>query len=306
MDVRRTPDERFDGLDGWSFAPRHAEVEADGSGPLRMAYVDEGPEDGPVVVLLHGEPSWSYLYRHMIGPLVGAGMRVIAPDLIGFGRSDKPTALQDYTYARHAGWVRDLLLRALDLHDVLLFGQDWGGLIGLRLVGQEPARFSGVVASNTFLPTGERPLGKAFEAWRSYAQSVDVFPVANILQGATTRELSPAELAAYDAPFPDESHKAGARAFPGLVPDRPDDPGAVDNRAAWEGLRAFAGPFVCAFGDSDPITAGADRVLKKLVAGAQDQPHETLADTAHFCQEDAGPRLAEILLETHARARRIG
>lgn len=306
MDALRTPDERFDGLSGWTYAPHYGEVDVDGSGALRMAYVDEGPADGPVVVLLHGEPSWSYLYRHMIGPLVEAGMRVIAPDLIGFGRSDKPTALEDYTYARHAGWIEELLFRKLELRDVVLFGQDWGGLIGLRLVGQQPERFSAVVASNTFLPTGERSLGKAFEAWRSYSQSVDVFPVANILQGATVRELSAEELAAYDAPFPDESFKAGARRFPALVPDRPDDPGAIDNRAAWEGLRSFGGPFVCAFGDSDPITRGADRVLIAQVAGAAGQPHETLGSTAHFCQEDAGPRLAEIIAETRARVADAG
>lgn len=304
MEILRTPDDRFEDLEGWPFAPRYADVDADGSGPLRMAYVDEGPADGPVAVLLHGEPSWSYLYRHMIGPLVAAGMRVVAPDLIGFGRSDKPTALEDYTYARHVGWVRDLLFGTLDLRDAVLFGQDWGGLVGLRLVGLEPDRFSAVVASNTFLPTGERPLGEAFEAWRSYSQSVDVFPVANILQGATTRELSPGELAAYDAPFPDESYKAGARRFPALVPDHPDDPGGVDNRAAWEGLRTFPGPFVCAFGDADPITRGADRVLIAKIAGADGQPHETLRSTAHFSQEDAGPRLAEIVVETHGRAGR--
>lgn len=302
MDSLRTPDERFDDLDGWSVRPHYADVQAEGTGPLRMAYVDEGPSDGPVVVLLHGEPSWSYLYRHMIGPLVDAGMRVIAPDLIGFGRSDKPVDREDYTYARHVGWVRDLLFGTLDLRRVVLFGQDWGGLVGLRLVGLEPDRFAAVVASNTFLPTGERPLGAAFEAWRSYSQTVDVFPVANILQGATTRELSPGELAGYEAPFPDESFKAGARQFPALVPDRPDDPGGVDNRVAWEGLRAFDGPFVCAFGDSDPITRGADRVLIAEVAGADGQPHETLQDTAHFSQEDAAPRLAEIILETRRRA----
>jgi haloalkane dehalogenase len=302
MDALRTPDERFDGLVDWPYAPHHADVEADGSGPLRMAYVDEGPADGPVVVLLHGEPSWSYLYRSMIGPLAAAGMRVVAPDLIGFGRSDKPTAREDYTYARHVGWTRHLLFDTLHLERILLFGQDWGGLIGLRLVGLEPDRFAAVVASNTFLPTGDRPLGKAFEAWRSYSQTVDVFPVAGILQGATRRELSPAELAAYDAPFPDESHKAGARQFPALVPDHPDDPGGIVNRAAWEGLRTFTGPFVCAFGDSDPITGGADRVLIGRIAGAEGQPHETLQDTAHFSQEDAGARLVEIVAETRRRA----
>lgn len=303
LDVVRTRDERFASLPDWPHEAHYAEVEAEGTGPVRMAYVDAGPRDGQVAVLLHGEPSWSYLYRSVIEPLAAGGMRVIAPDLVGFGRSDKPVSREDYTYARHAGWLEDLLFRVLDLRDVVLLCQDWGGLLGLRLVGLHPERFAGVVASNTFLPTGERPLGEAFEKWRAFSQGVDVFPVGRILQGATARELSPAEVAAYEAPFPDERSKAGARQFPTLVPDHPDDPGGVANRRAWEGLSAFAGPFVCAFGDSDPITRGADRVLIAKVAGATGRAHETLPDTAHFSPEDAGPRLAEIVLEVARSAR---
>lgn len=249
MEILSTPAERFVGLPDWPFAPHHAEVSADGVRALNMAYVDEGPADGPVALLLHGEPSWSYLYRHIIPTLVAGGMRVVAPDLIGFGRSDKPVDRDTYTYARHATWLADLIFNRLDLTDITMFGQDWGGLLGLRLVGQNPERFAAVVASNTFLPNGEHPLGEAFEAWRSFAERVEEFPVSFILQGASQRELSAEELRAYDAPFPDERYKAGARRFPALVPAVPDDPGAIDNRAAWVGLATFDRPFICAFGD---------------------------------------------------------
>jgi haloalkane dehalogenase len=221
--------------------------------------------------------------------------------LIGFGRSDKPADGDAYTYARHATWLADLIFNTLDLHEITLFCQDWGGLLGLRLVGESPERFAAVVASNTFLPTGDRPLGEAFEAWRAFAQRVEEFPVSFILQGASHRELNAEELKAYDAPFPDESYKAGARRFPALVPDSPEDPGAVDNRKAWAGLAAFERPFICAFGDSDPVTKGADHVLEKLIAGAAGQPHETLVDTAHFCQEDSPQRIAEIILAASGR-----
>lgn len=301
MEILRTPDERFDGLPDWPFAPHYAQVGAPGS-RLRVAYVDEGPRDGRPVLLLHGEPSWSYLYRAMIGPLAAAGLRVVAPDLVGFGRSDKPADVAAYTYAAHVAWITELVADHLDLRDAVLFGQDWGGLIGLRLVAGDPDRFAAVVASNTFLPTGDRDPGDAFRAWQRYALEADEFPVGQIVAGGTARALTPAEIAAYDAPFPDERHKAGARKFPALVPTTPDDPGGVDNRAAWEVLRRWEKPFVCAFGDRDPITAGADRVLRKLIPGAAGQPHETLEGTAHFSQEDAGARLAEILVATAARA----
>jgi haloalkane dehalogenase len=261
-----------------------------------MAYVDEGPRSARPVLLLHGEPSWSYLYRSMIGPLVAAGLRVIAPDLIGFGRSDKPSAREDYTYARHMGWLTDLVVGQLDLTDALLFGQDWGGLLGLRLAAEQEARFSAIVASNTFLPTGDRPLGAGFEAWRTYSQQTPDFQVGRIVDGGTARDLDAAEIAAYDAPFPDDAHKAGARQFPMLVPDGPDDPAVPANLAAWEVLKRWEKPFVCAFGDRDPVTRGADAVLQSLIPGAAGQPHVTLEGAAHFSQEDAGPRLAEVLV----------
>lgn len=298
MEILRTPDERFAGLPGWPYESRFAEV---GDG-LRMAYVDVGPPAGRPVLLLHGEPSWSYLYRSMIGPLADAGLRVIAPDLIGFGRSDKPAAREDYTYASHMMWLTTLVVDVLGLRDVVLFGQDWGGLLGLRLAAEQEDRFGAIVASNTFLPTGDRPLGEGFEQWRAFSQNVPEFPVGVIVNGGTARDLSPAEVAAYDAPFPDESYKSGARQFPALVPAAPDDPAAPANRAAWEVLQRWDKPFVCAFGDQDPITRGADRVLRELIPGAAGQAHVTVEGAAHFCQEDAGPELAEVIVATAATA----
>ncbi|WP_354701765.1 Haloalkane dehalogenase [Paraconexibacter sp. AEG42_29] len=299
MEILRTPEDRFADLPDFPWPASYAEVEADGIA-VRMAYVEAGPSDGPVVLLLHGEPSWSFLYRFMIGPLADDGFRVIAPDLIGFGRSDKLVGTASYSYDRHARWVASLL-DALGLDDITLFCQDWGGLLGLRIVGEQPGRFRAVVASNTGLPTGEQDLGPAFAAWRKFSQEVDEFPVGGIVNGGTGRELTAAEIAAYDAPFPDDSYKAAARIFPTLVPAEPDAPGAAENRAAWIGLAAFDGPFVTAFGDSDPITRGGDRPFQKLVAGAAGQTHHTVAGAAHFCQEDAGPELARIVADT-ARA----
>jgi len=303
MQVVRTPDDRFEGLPDWPYAARYAEVEADGES-LRMAYVDESPSSTPdarAVLLLHGEPSWSYLYRSMIPVLLDAGLRVVAPDLIGFGRSDKPAAREDYTYARHVGWLRSLVIDQLALDGIVLFCQDWGGLLGLRLLAEHPDRFAAAVASNTMLPTGDHDPGDAFRAWRDYSQTTPDFAVGRIVNGGTARELSQEEIAAYDAPFPDDTYKAGARQFPALVPITPEDPAAPANRAAWEVLSRFEKPFVCAFGDSDPITAGGAAVLQKMIPGAAGQPHVTLEKTAHFSQEDSGPKLAEIVAEVADR-----
>ncbi len=299
MRTLRTPDERFEDLSGWGWEPHYAEVGEDGA-RVRMAFIDEGPAHARPVLLLHGEPSWSYLYRKMVPPLLGAGLRVIAPDLIGFGRSDKPAALEDYTYARHLRWLTDLVVGHLELRDAVLFCQDWGGLLGLRLVAEHPERFAAVVASNTMLPTGDHDPGEAFRAWREFSRTAKGFDVGRIIDGGSTVELSQAELAAYDAPFPDDSYKAGARQFPSLVPITPDDPEAAPNRAAWEVLSRWEKPFVCAFGDSDPITGGADRVLRKLIPGAAGQPHVRIEGAAHFSQEDASESLARVLIELAA------
>ena len=222
----RTPDDRFEGLPGYPFAPHYVEVPAgDPDQPdqaLRLHHLDEGPADGPVVLLLHGEPSWSYLYRHMIPVLVEGGCRCIAPDLIGFGRSDKPTPRGEYTYARHVEWLRAALFDVLDLTDVTLVCQDWGGLLGLRLVGEHPERFARVVAANTFLPTGDRPPGEAFLAWQRFSQEVEDFDVGFIVNGGCTTDLSPEVQDAYRAPFPTTPTRRPLRIFPALVPTSPE------------------------------------------------------------------------------------
>jgi haloalkane dehalogenase len=289
MELLRTPDERFADLPGYAFSPHYAEVDG-----LRIHYLDEGPRDAPPVLCLHGEPSWCYLYRKMIPGLVAAGLRVVAPDLPGFGRSDKPAARTDYTYQRHVDWMHGFL-QAIDLRDATLFCQDWGGLIGLRLVAEDEARFARVVASNTFLPTGDGKMPDAFFAWQTFSQTAPVLPIGKIVAGGCARPVPDDVRAAYDAPFPDERYKEGARHFPLLVPSRPDDPAAAPNRAAWARLERFTKPFLTAFADSDPITRGADRVLQARIPGAVGQPHTTIAKAGHFVQEDAGEELATLV-----------
>ena len=221
MDTLRTPDDRFVGLPDYPFDPHYAEVDDGDGGTLRVHYVDEGPADAAPVLLMHGEPSWSFLYRSMIPPLVAAGHRVVAPDLVGFGRSDKPTEQTDYTYARHVAWMQALLFDHLDLQDITFFGQDWGGLIGLRLVAADPDRYARVAIGNTGLPTGHGPASDAFLAWQRFSQETEHFPVGTIVNGGCVSDLSADVVAAYDAPFPDDTYKAGARIFPTLVPTRP-------------------------------------------------------------------------------------
>lgn len=301
MKTVRTPDERFADLPDFPFEPHYADVpdQADGGGggTLRVHYLDEGPADAAPVLLLHGEPSWAYLYRHMIPPLVQAGHRVIVPDQVGFGRSDKPTEQTDYSYARHVQWMSSLVFDVLDLTDVTFFGQDWGGLIGLRLVTAQPDRFARVAVGNTGLPTGDAQPSDAFLQWQNFSQTTPVFPVGTIINGATTTELSPEVIAAYDAPFPDDSYKAGARIWPSFVPTSPDDPEAPANRDAWEVLKTFDKPFLCCFSDQDPVTKGGDKPFMERVPGAQDQPHTTIEGAGHFLQEDRGPELARVLID---------
>jgi haloalkane dehalogenase len=289
MEILRTPDERFRDLPGYPFAPHYADL-----GGLRMHYVDEGA--GPTVLLLHGEPSWSYLYRKMIPLLAGAGLRAVAPDLIGFGRSDKPAAREDYTYQRHMDWLA-AFVRTLDLRDITLVCQDWGGLLGLRLAAEDPPRFAGIVAANTFLPTGDRKPPDAFFAWQQFSQTVPELPVGRIVQTGCRTTLPPEVIAAYEAPFPDERYKAGARQFPLLVPTTPDDPASAANRAAWEVLKEWRKPFLTAFSDQDPITGGGERVLQKLIPGAAGRTHPTIAGGGHFLQEDCGEALARVVID---------
>ncbi len=297
METLRTPDERFADLPEFPYAPRYVEVDDGEGGRLRVAYLDEGPEDGDTVLLMHGEPSWSFLYRHMVPILVDAGLRVVAPDLVGFGRSDKPTKRDDYSYARHVGWMREALLDQLGLRDLTLVCQDWGGLIGLRLLAENPDRFARAVAANTGLPTGDQPMTEAFLAWQKFSQESPDFKIGRLVSGGCATPLPPEVVAAYDAPFPDDRYTAGARVFPALVPSAPDDPAAADNRAAWEVLARWEKPFLTAFSDGDAITRGGERVFQKLVPGAQGMSHTTLAGGGHFLQEDVGPELARVVVD---------
>jgi haloalkane dehalogenase len=296
MDALRTPDDRFSDLPGYPFSPNYVDVPDPEGRSLRVHYVDEGTRDAEPVLLLHGEPSWSFLYRKMVPILVDDGLRAIAPDLVGFGRSDKPAKRTDYTYQRHVDWMR-AVVEQLGLSRITLVGQDWGGLIGLRLVAEDPDRFARVVAANTFLPTGDRHPGDAFLAWQKFSQEAETFPVGRIVNGGCTTDLSPEVIAAYDAPFPDETYKEGARQFPLLVPTTPDDPATEPNRRAWEALRRWDKPFLTAFSDSDPITAGADRVLQSDIAGAAAQSHTTISGAGHFLQEDRGEELARVIVD---------
>jgi haloalkane dehalogenase len=297
MELLRTPDERFENLTGYPFKPSYLTInDRSEDVGIRIHYIDEGDSGAQPVLMLHGEPSWSYLYRKMVSPFVQAGYRVVAPDLPGFGKSDKPAKRTDYSYARHVAWMQDWL-QAMDLNNIILICQDWGGLIGLRLVAAEPHRFARVVTSNTMLPTGDHSPGDAFMKWQQYSQQVPVFPTGQIVHKGTVAGLSDEEIAAYDAPFPDEAHKEGARQFPTLVPTTPDDPESQANRDAWKSLMSFEKPWLCAFGDSDPITGAAAPVIQKLIPGCHGQPHTTLSGGGHFIQEDCGEELSRVVLE---------
>jgi haloalkane dehalogenase len=331
MKTLRTPDERFENLPGYPFEPHYTEVPDGEGGSLRIHHVDEGPRDGPVVVCIHGQPTWSYLYRHMIPLLVGRGLRVLAPDLVGYGRSDKPAALDDYSYERQVAWLTAWLL-ANDVHDATFVGQDWGGLIGLRLVAAHPDRFARVVVANTALPTpvgvstaradavrkfrAEAPtptlpevmaaIGSAdperpeasFAYWQKWCWDTEDLPVGPAVTGMLDGySASPEETAAYDAPFPDPSYKMGPRAMPTQVPTLSDDPSLEPNLRAWEVFEKWDKPFLCAFTDNDPVTRGADRAFRERVPGAKGQPHQTIAGGGHFLQEGRAAEFAKIIAD---------
>jgi haloalkane dehalogenase len=299
MELLRTPDDRFVDLPEFPFEPHYVDVAdpEDASSTIRVHHLDEGPANGPVVVLMHGEPSWCFLYRTMIPVLVEAGFRCIAPDLVGFGRSDKPASRDAHTYARHVEWMRAVLFDRLELRDITLFAQDWGGLIGLRLVAEHPDRFSRVVVGNTGMGTGDRPPQQGFLAWQRFSQETPKFDVGGIIAGSCSTALSAAVVAAYDAPFPDESFKEGPRMMPTLVPTSPDDPASDANRRAWESLGRFDKPFLTAFSDGDPITAGGERSFQHKIPGAIGQPHVTIEGAGHFLQEDRGPEIARVIVQ---------
>jgi len=291
LDFIRTPDDRFRGLPDYDFTPNFVDIEG-----MRMHYVAEGPADGEVVLMLHGEPSWSFLYRHMITPVAAAGLRVVVPDLFGFGKSDKPVDRGAYTFERHVAWLR-AFIASLNLNDITLFGQDWGSLIGLRLAAENQARFSRIVIANGGLPDGSQPMSEAFMKWRHFAGSSPSFEIGQIIQRGTITHLDDAVVRAYDAPFPTDEFKAGARQFPLLVPISTDDPATPAVRAAWQVLSRWHKPFLTAFSDSDPITAGGDRVLHRLVPGAAGQAHTTIRGAGHFLQEEEGPTLAKVIVD---------
>ena len=330
MEYLRTPDERFEGLEDYPFEPNYLLIADSEGGQLRVHYLDEGAKDAPIVLLMHGQPAWSYLYRHMIAPLVDAGFRVIAPDLIGFGRSDKPTRIEEYTYARHVAWTSEWFT-ALDLNNVTLFCQDWGSLIGLRLVAAYPERFSHVVLSNGGLPTGmlpseyTEPLKEAYKTlpvvpaeelnarlgdtsgipgflyWRKFCAESEDLEIGHVMATASYTQLSPGAKNAYSAPFPDQSYMAGARKFPSLVPLFHDEPEVAENKAAWAVLKKFDKPFMVAFADNDPVTAGGDQPFLKRVPGCQGVAHRTIENAGHFLQQDAPQQCVQAILDITGR-----
>lgn len=296
MQVLRTPEERFANIPDYPFAPHYAQIPDGEGGELRVHYLDEGPRDGQIVVLMHGEPSWSFLYRKMIPPLAAAGFRCIVPDLVGFGKSDKPASRNDYTYARHVAWMRSLLIDHLDVRGATLFGQDWGGLVGIRVLAENRERFKRLVVANTGLPTGDGKPTEAFMRWQQFSQQSPKFDIGTIVANGCAERPGAEVIAAYDAPFPDDTYKEGARIFPSLVPTTPDDPAAEANRKAWESLFAWDGKVLCAFSDKDAVTAGGYRPFLKL-PGAEGQNHVATEGGGHFLQEDRGPELAQTIID---------
>lgn len=291
IEFLRTPDDRFLNIKEYPFKANYMDVSG-----LRIHYVDEGSRHSIPVLMLHGEPTWSYLYRKIIPPVVKAGFRAVAPDLIGFGKSDKPVKREDYTYQRHVDWIKELI-KKLELKNIILLCHDWGGLIGLRIAGEEPELFAGIIACNTFLPTGDMPVGPAFLRWREFSQNTPEFHTGGIVKGGCVLDLSEDIISAYDAPFPDDRYKAGARQFPVLVPITPDDPASEPNRKAWETLFKWEKPFLTAFSDSDPITRGGDLFMQQAIPGAKNQPHTIIKNAGHFLQEDNPEQLIEVVLK---------
>ncbi len=285
----RPPEERFADLPGWAYEARAVDVDG-----LRMAYVDEGPEDGRTILLLHGEPTWGYLYRRMLPPLIAAGYRCVVPDLVGFGRSDKPTEREAYTYAGHVAWLASFV-EQLDLGDVIAFVQDWGGLLGLRVAAEHPDRFARLVIANTDLPDGG-PMGDGFMAWQAASQTMTMDAGALLQRATLARQLTDGEVDAYRAPFPDEQHLAGARQFPMLVPTGPDDPAVPANRAAWEVLERWTDPVLTLWAPDDVVLGRNQKKFLRRIPGTADQPHQTFSPAGHFIQDDVGEQLAAAMI----------
>jgi len=292
MKILRTPDERFEVLTNWSYEPHYVELDD----KIRIHYVDEGPKDGELILLMHGEPTWSYLYRHMIPPLLDAGFRCVAPDLVGFGRSDKLSEISDYTFGRQVKWMTEWMIK-VDLQDITLFCQDWGSLIGMRMAAENQERFKRLMLSNGGLSTGDGPVSEFFMKWRHISSSRPMFDWEPFMQNATDRTLTEEDIKGYGAPFPDPSYMMGPRAMPSQVPISPDDPEHDANVAAIEVYKKWTKPFLTAFGTHDLFTKGGQRVWQKMVPGAQGQKHRRVKNANHFIQEDKGPELADILIE---------
>lgn len=288
--VLRTPEARFANLPDFAYTPHYTEV-----GGVRIAHIDEGPRDAPIVLLMHGEPTWSFLYRKMIPVLLDAGMRVVAPDLVGFGRSDKPANKSDYSYLNHVQWM-SAWMQAKDLQNVTLFCQDWGSLIGLRMVADAPGRFARIVLANGGLPTGMEEVPLAFKIWRAFSRYSPWFPIGRIVKTGCVAGLSPEEVAAYDAPFPSRRYKVAARLFPGFVPTTPQDPERQNNERAWDLFKRWDKPFLTLFSNRDPVTRGGHKVWQALVPGAQGQAHATTRHAGHFLQEDKGVEVAHAIV----------
>ena len=288
--VLRTPEVCFANLPDFPWTPRYTQL-----AELRVACIDEGPRDAPVVLLMHGEPAWSFLYRKMIPVLLQAGFRVVAPDLVGFGRSDKPVRKADYSYLNHVIWMK-AWLEEMNLRHITLFCQDWGSLIGLRLAADMPARFDRIVLANGGLPTGTEPVPRAFRIWRAFARYSPWFPIGRIVKAGCVHGLQPREVAAYNAPFPSGKYRIAARLFPGFVPTRPNDPERANNERAWALFKQWDKPFLTLFSNRDPITRGGHKVWQRLVPGAQGQPHAVTRNAGHFLQEDRGEEVAAAIV----------
>jgi haloalkane dehalogenase len=289
MRILSTPASRFTGLQDYRFNSHFVKIDY-----IKMHYIDEGLADAGIVLLLHGVPSWSYLYRHMIKIIAATGSRVIAPDLIGFGRSDKPVKVKHHTYQSHVEWITEFI-KILNLKDIVLFCHDWGSLIGLRIAACSPDLFKGIIVSNGMLPDGEQKLHPKFKLWKFFARYSPFIPVDLVIESGTLRKLTKEEKEAYRAPFPSSKYKSGIRALPGLVPSSPDDPESVVNRIAWESLKKFNKPFLTVFSKKDPITRGGGEYMQKRIPGAIGKDH-TLLDAGHFIQEDRHKELSDIII----------
>ena len=294
MEILKNNNSDFENLNQWKYKPQYTSVETE-YGEINIHYIDEGSENTNTVLLLHGEPTWGYLYRNFIDPLVEKGLRVIVPDLPGFGKSDKLSKREGYTYEKFVKWM-DVWLNKIDLKNITFFGQDWGGLIGLRLVVNNQDRFDNIVLSNTGLPTGDRPLGEAFESWKNYSQTVENFHIGGIVKGGTVTEMSQETIDAYNAPFPDDSYKEAARQFPLLVPNSTDDPSYQNNVEAWEILKKWEKPLLCAFSDQDHIFKGVENTFIKHIPGAEGINHVQIQGAGHFLQEDKPEECVEAIL----------